>query len=277
MKKINLSNHSSQIPGYLFLILLSIFFLAPLYVIITISFKPFGQISSATMWNLPTMLDFSSYNVAFQKLLPNVMNSIKMVFPATLISAFVGSLNGYVFAKWKFRGSEFIFWLIVIGMFLPFQSVLLPLVNVLRFLGIYNTIPGLILVHVIYGTPITTLMFRNTYLSIPQEMIESAQIDGSSFWGIYQRIILPLSVSGFIVVLIWQFTNIWNEFLFAIVVTSSGQQPVMVALQNIAGSQVVEWNVTMAGAIIAGLPTILVYLIAGKYFIKGLLAGSVKG
>lgn len=277
MNAVKLNKSLNQAWVYVFLILLSIFFLAPLYLIINISLKPFESISPATMWNLPARLDFSGYREAFEKLLPNLMNSIKMVIPATLLSALFGSINGYVFAKWKFRGSDLLFWLIVLGMFMPFQTVLLPMVLILKSLGLYNTIPGLVLVHVIYGISITTLMFRNTYLSIPQTMIEAAQIDGCGFWGIYQKIILPLSISGFVVVLIWQFTNIWNEFLFSVVITSAGKQTVMVALQNMAGSQIVQWNVTMAGAILAGLPTIFVYLVAGNYFIKGLLAGSVKG
>lgn len=277
MNAVKLNKSLNQAWVYVFLILLGIFFLAPLYLIINISFKPFESISPATMWNLPARLDFSGYREAFEKLLPNLMNSIKMVIPATLLSALFGSINGYVFAKWKFRGSDLLFWLIVLGMFMPFQTVLLPMVLILKSLGLYNTIPGLVLVHVIYGISITTLMFRNTYLSIPQTMIEAAQIDGCGFWGIYKKIILPLSISGFVVVLIWQFTNIWNEFLFSVVITSAGKQTVMVALQNMAGSQIVQWNVTMAGAILAGLPTIFVYLVAGNYFIKGLLAGSVKG
>lgn len=277
MNAVKLNKSLNQAWVYVFLILLSIFFLAPLYLIINISLKPFESISPATMWNLPARLDFSGYREAFEKLLPNLMNSIKMVIPATLLSALFGSINGYVFAKWKFRGSDLLFWLIVLGMFMPFQTVLLPMVLILKSLGLYNTIPGLVLVHVIYGISITTLMFRNTYLSIPQTMIEAAQIDGCGFWGIYKKIILPLSISGFVVVLIWQFTNIWNEFLFSVVITSAGKQTVMVALQNMAGSQIVQWNVTMAGAILAGLPTIFVYLVAGNYFIKGLLAGSVKG
>jgi glucose/mannose transport system permease protein len=266
-----------RLDAYLLLILFTVFFLMPLYVIINISLKPFDNISPATMWNPPFRMDFSNYQTAFKKLLPNIINSIKMVVPSTLISAFVGSLQGYVFAKWKFKGSNFLFWLIVMGMFLPFQSILLPMVNILQKLYLYGTIPGLVLVHVIYGMPITTLIFRNTYVSIPQAMIEAAQIDGGNFWGIYRYIILPLSLSGFIVVIIWQFTNIWNEFLFAIIVTGAGKQPVMVALQNMAGSQVVQWNITMAGSVVAALPTLLVYLVAGKYFIQGMLAGSVKG
>jgi len=262
---------------YIFLIVMCIIFLLPVYVILCLSLKPFSEASASAMWSLPSRIEWSNYIEAFKNLQPNILNSFKLVIPATLGSAILGSLNGYVFAKWKFKGSGFLFWMIVMGMFLPFQSILLPLVTVLQKMHLYNSITGLVFVHVVYGLPITTLMFRNFYVSIPQEVIESAQCDSAGFWKIYRYIMLPLSAPGFVVVLIWQFTNIWNEFLFAVIVTSAGKQPVMVALQNMAGSRVVEWNVTMAGAVLSALPTVLVYIFAGKYFIKGLLAGSVKG
>lgn len=266
----------SRIIIYSFLILLAFFFLAPVYAMVVSSLKPFAEVSVFTMWELPKSLHLSNFTEAFETLKPHFGNSIYLVIPATILSAFIGSINGYVFSKWKFKYSKFLFWLIVMGMFLPFQSILLPMVQVLQKLRVYNTIPGLILVHVVYGIPITTLMFKNFYTSTPQAMIESAKIDRAGFWRIYIHIVFPLSLPAFMVVFIWQFTNIWNEFLFAIIVTSAGKQPIMVALQNMSGSQVVEWNVTMAGALIAAAPTALVYLVAGKYFVKGLLAGSIK-
>ncbi|MBO1912652.1 carbohydrate ABC transporter permease, partial [Microvirga sp. 3-52] len=152
------------------------------------------------------------------------------------------------------------------GMFIPYQSILIPVIQFLRTIELYNTIPGLVLVHVVYGLPITTLMFRNFYASIPDEMIESAQIDGANFLGVFKNIIIPLSITGFVVVAIWQFTNIWNEFLFAVTITTGDKQPVMVALQNLSGSQIVQWNVQMAGALLAALPTLIVYIFLGKYF-----------
>src|SRR5699024_3068339 len=255
---------------YLILIFLAILFLTPVYVIIVTSIKPLDEVSLAEMWTLPSSIDFSSYKEAFTKLAPNLMNSIYLVIPATLLSAILGSMNGYVLSKWKFKGSEIIFSVILFGM-------LIPMIQFLRQIDLYNTIPGLILVHVVYGLPITTLMFRNFYANIPDEMIESAKIDGANFLGVFRHIIIPLSITGFVVVAIWQFTNIWNEFLFAVTVTTSDKQPVMVALQNLSGSQIVQWNVQMAGALIAALPTLLVYIFLGKYFVRGLLAGSVKG
>src|SRR5690625_4987415 len=266
-----------NIIKYIVLIVLAILFLMPIYVVIITSLKPLDEVTLAQMWSLPSSIDFSSYTHAFSRLAPNLLNSFYLVIPATLLAAILGSMNGYVLSKWKFKGSDILFTFLLFGMFLPYQSILIPLIQFLRSIDLYNTIPGLILVHVVYGIPITTLMFRNFYANIPDEMLESAQIDGAGFLTIFRRIILPLSIPGFVVVAIWQFTNVWNEFLFAVTVTTGDKQPVMVALQNLSGSQIVEWNVQMAGALIAALPTLLVYIFLGKYFVRGLLAGSVKG
>ncbi|MEW9677557.1 carbohydrate ABC transporter permease [Lentibacillus sp. L22] len=262
---------------YLILIILAILFLMPIYVIIVTSLKPLDEVSLEQMWALPTTIDFSSYAQAFTNLAPNFWNSVYLVIPATLLSALFGAMNGYVLSKWKFKGSNTIFTIILFGMFIPYQSILIPLIQFLRSIDLYNTISGLVLVHVVYGLPITTLMFRNFYASIPDTMIEAAKIDGASFLGIFRHIMIPLSITGFVVVAIWQFTNIWNEFLFAVTITTSDKQPIMVALQNLSGSQIVQWNVQMAGALLAALPTLLVYIFLGKYFVRGLLAGSVKG
>ena len=229
------------------------------------------------LWSLPRVYSFGGIQKAAQKLLPNLRNSFLLTIPATLISAIIGSLNGYVFSKWRFKGSDLLFALVIFGMFIPYQSILIPMVQFLSGIGLYGKLSGLILVHIIYGLPITTLIFRNYYMEIPDEMIEAGFMDGLGFFGSYARIIFPLSVTGFVVVIIWQFTNIWNEFLFAIVITQNPKhQPITVALQNLAGSQIVEWNVQMAGALLAAVPTLLVYILLGKYFIRGLLAGSVK-
>lgn len=266
-----------KVVKYIILTFMAIIFLMPIYVIIVTSLKPLDEVSLAQMWALPTSIDFSSYARAFKELAPNLLNSIYLVIPATLLSALLGAMNGYVLSKWKFKGADIIFIIILFGMFIPYQSILIPLIQFLRSVGLYDTIPGLILVHVVYGLPITTLMFRNFYASIPDTMLEAAKIDGANFLGIFRHIIVPLSITGFVVVAIWQFTNIWNEFLFAVTITTSENQPIMVALQNLSGSQIVEWNVQMAGALMAAMPTLLVYIILGKYFVRGLLAGSVKG
>ncbi|MGJ9382096.1 carbohydrate ABC transporter permease [Salipaludibacillus sp. CF4.18] len=262
---------------YAGLIIMSLFCLIPVYVMFLTSIKPLDEINLSQMWEFPSSMDLSSYVLAFERLAPNFLNTFYLVIPATILSGLFGSMNGYVLAKWKFKGSEWIFTAILFGMFIPYQSILIPLIQFLREVNLYNTIPGLIFTHVVYGIPITTLMFRNFYASIPDSMLESAKVDGAGFVRIYREIIFPLSITGFVVVGIWQFTNIWNEFLFAVSITSTTNQPIMVALQNLSGSQIVQWNVQMAGALLAALPTLLVYIILGKYFVKGLLAGSVKG
>jgi glucose/mannose transport system permease protein len=263
---------------YFLLILFAILFLVPVYMVLVTSFKTFDQVSLSTMWNFPTEFTLEGFREALEKLSPNLVNSILLVVPGTLISAFIGSINGYVLSKWRFPGANVLFTLMLFGMFIPYQSILIPLVQFLGAVGLYGNVLGLIMVHVIYGIPITTLIFRNYYAEVPTEMLEAAAIDGAGFFGQYRHIMLPISAPGFVVVLIWQFTQIWNEFLFAVsIVTAADKVPITVALQNLAGSQVVEWNVQMAGAFLTALPTLLVYILLGRYFVRGLLAGSVKG
>lgn len=266
-----------RIVLYLLLIICSIYFLVPIYVLLVTGLKSFEAVNLEHMWALPENVTLASFAKAFYKLLPNLRNSFYLTIPATIISSIIGSLNGYILSKWKFKGANILFVIILFGMFIPYQSILIPLVQFLSKLRLYGTITGLVLVHIIYGIPITTLIFRNYYTEVPDELLEASFIDGMGMFGAYFKIIFPLSAPGFVVVVIWQFTNIWNEFLFAVTITQKPElQPITVALQNLAGSQIVEWNVQMAGALIAALPTLLIYIILGKFFIKGLLAGSVK-
>jgi len=262
------------------------FYLLPVYLLFITGMKSFQEVSLARMWELPSGLHFDSYIKAWlgkesegiRGLSANIMNSFYLAIPATLISALMGSVNGYVLTKWKFRGADVVFPLMLFGMFIPYQSILIPLVQTLQRLHLYGSIPGLIFVHVVYGLPITTLIFRNYYAGIPSELVEAAKIDGAGLLGIYRHILFPISMPGFVVVIIWQFQSIWNDFLFGVVVTSRpAVQPVTVALNNMAGSYIVEWNVQMAGSLLAALPTLLVFIFLGRYFMRGLLAGSLKG
>jgi glucose/mannose transport system permease protein len=262
---------------YVVLAIFSLIYLMPIYVLLTTSFKPQSEVDIAHMWALPHHFSFAGYSEAFSSLAPNLGNSLYLAIGATVISSIVGAFNGYALSKWKFRGANIIFPLILFGMFIPYQSILIPLIKFIQALGLYNSIPGLILTNVIYGLPVTTLIFRNYYAGIPDDLMESAQIDGAAYWGIFFRIMLPLAIPGFVVVGIWQFTSIWNEFLFAVTLTSQPNQPITVALQNLSGSESVQWNVQMAGAVLAALPTLIVYIVLGRYFIRGLLAGSIKG
>jgi glucose/mannose transport system permease protein len=267
----------SRLITYALLVIVAVFYLLPIYVIVVTALKSFVEVSHSTPWQLPSAPSVEAFSNAFSTLAPSFLNSVLLVVPATLLSALLGSLNGYVLSKWRFRGADIIFTLLLFGMFIPYQSILLPLVLVLQKIQLYGGIPGLVLTHVVYGIPITTLIFRNYYAAVPTELIEAARIDGASVMGVYRRIMLPISMPGFVVVLIWQFTSIWNEFLFAVTLTLSDQWPITVALNGLAGSLLAHYEVQMAGALLTALPPLVIYIVLGRYFIRGLLAGALKG
>ena len=266
----------STVVVYMLLVVLAVFYLMPMFAIVVTSLKSFVEVSRSTLWELPQAPTLEAFGSAYQTLAPSFFNSVLLVVPATLLSALLGSLNGYVLSKWKFRGANVIFALLLFGMFIPYQSILIPLFQFLSTIGLYGSIPGLILVHVVYGIPICTLIFRNYFATVPRELLEAARMDGASVLGIFRHIMLPISIPGFVVVMIWQFTSIWNEFLFAITIAQS-QQVITVALQNLAGSLLAQYQIQMAGALLAAAPTLLVYILLGRYFVRGLLAGSLKG
>jgi glucose/mannose transport system permease protein len=269
---------------YVVMIGLACAYLFPVYLLVITSLKSFDQVSLSRMWDLPTSVSLDSFERAWNGgegvigMRNSFVNSVLMVVPGTIISCFLGSLNGYVLSKWRFPGANVVFTLILFGMFIPYQSILVPLVQLLNAMKLYGTIPGLILTHVVYGIPITTLIFRNYYASVPTELVEAARMDGAGFFGIYRSVVLPLSAPGFVVVAIWQFTSLWNEFLFGLIITNNPEiRPVTVALQNLSGSQFTQWNVQMAGAVMVALPTLVVYLLLGRYFLRGMMAGALKG
>jgi glucose/mannose transport system permease protein len=263
---------------YFILIALAVIYLLPVYLLILTGLKPISQVDLKTMWALPIGgLHIDNFIAGLKQLAPNMKNSLVMVIPEALLSALLGSFNGYLLSKWKFRGSNIVFSFILFGMFIPYQSILIPLVKFMQYIKLYGDIPGLVLVHIIYGIPITTLIFRNYYAGIGTEILEASRIDGASLMGIYRYIMFPLSAPSFAVVIIWQFTQAWNEFLFAVILTNQSHWPVTVALNNLAGSQLVQWNVLMAATLLAALPTLLVYIFLGRYFLRGLMAGALKG
>jgi glucose/mannose transport system permease protein len=263
---------------YIILTALAIVYLLPVYLMVLTGLKSISQVDLKTMWSMPNNgLHIENFIAGYKQLAPNINNSLMMVIPEAILSALLGSLNGYLLSKWKFRGSNLIFTLILFGMFIPYQSILIPLVKFMQAIKLYGDIPGLVLVHIIYGIPITTLIFRNYYAGIGTEMLEAGRIDGASLMGLYRYIMFPLSAPSFAVVIIWQFTQAWNEFLFAVVLTNQSHWPVTVALNNLAGSQLVQWNVLMAATLLAALPTLLVYVFLGRYFLRGLMAGALKG
>ena len=266
----------STLAFYGILVLLALAYLLPAYLTIITALKLPGEINLPTSWDLPATANYASFSEALQLLRPNIVNSIILTLSATFFSTILGSLNGYVFSKWKFPGSELIFTLFLFGMFIPYQVILIPLFQTLRAMNLYGGLPGLILAHVVYGLPITSLIFRNFYTQIPNSLMESAELDGAGFFLTYAKIIFPLSIPGFVVTSLWQFTQVWNEFLWGICLTRHTANPITVGLAQLAGGQAVSWNLPMAGSILAALPVLLIYIVLGRYFIRGLLAGSVK-
>ncbi|MER8419840.1 carbohydrate ABC transporter permease [Mesorhizobium sp. M0166] len=294
----------NRIVIYGLLALFALFYLMPLFVMLVTSFKTMDEIQNGNMLALPQAPTFAPWIRAWSEVCSGLTcvgmkgyfwNSIKMVVPAVVISTLLGALNGYVLTKWRFRGATLVFGLMLFACFIPFQSVLLPMATILGSLGRFgvklqnatgltfgfgNPTVNLVFVHVVYGIGFTTLFFRNYYEAFPNELVKAAQIDGASFFQIFRRIMLPNSLPIIVVTVIYQFTNIWNDFLFASAYAGSGDvMPMTVALNNVVNTStgVVEYNVNMAAAMIAALPTLLVYVLAGRYFVRGLMAGAVKG
>jgi glucose/mannose transport system permease protein len=261
---------------YVVLVILSVIFLIPMYMTIITAFKNPSEISLATAWAPPLVPDFMSFIKAVAEIMPNFLNSLILASSATLFAAIIGSFNGFVFSKKQFKGSDLIFTLFIFGMFIPYEIILIPLFQLLRTVGLYGSLAGLIVTHVIYGIPIVTLLFKNYYDQIDNAIVEAAHIDGAGFFTLFFGIFLPISAPAFVVVSIWEFTQVWNEFMWGITLTSQQSQPITVKLSRLAGGEAVKWNEPMAGALIAAIPVLIIIIFLGKYFIRGLLAGSVK-
>lgn len=270
------------------MIIFAIYFLVPLYVMLVNSVKPLAEIRAGNMMALPEAFSLDYWARAWATaqigvqptgLRPYFINSIVMVVPSVFLSTIIGALAGFVLSQWPVKHSKLIFGLILFGAFIPFQTVLIPMARILGMLRISGTTRGLILVHTVYGVAFTTLFFRNSYAGIPHELVQSAQVDGAHFWRILTSIILPNSAAVMTVSVIWQTTNIWNDFLFGASFGGSRGQPMQVALNNLVSSStgVLEYNVHFAGAMMAALPTLIIYLVSGRYFVRGLMSGSVKG
>lgn len=273
---------------YGLLTLVCLYYLMPLFVMLSTSLKSLDEIRAGNLLSLPGEFRTDAWVKAWDSACTGVQceglkgffwNSVSFVVPAVVISTMIGAFNGYALTMYRFRGSDLVFGMLMIGCFIPFQVVLLPMAQTLGALGIANSTVGLVFVHVVYGAAFTTLFFRNYYVTIPDELVKAAKIDGAGFLRIFFSIILPLSVPIIVVSVIWQFTQVWNDFLFGVVFSSGDRQPITVALNNLVNTStgVKEYNVDMAAAIIAALPTLLVYIVAGKYFVRGLTAGAVKG
>ena len=263
---------------YAALLVFVILFLTPLYVLLVTSVKGIAEIDPSHAWSLPDVWTFDAWRAAWNNLSPNLENSFKLAIPATVLSTMLGSLNGFVLAKWRFPGADIVFTFFLFGLFIPYQAVMIPLTQLFDDLNFPAGIPRLAFAHIVYGIPITALIFRSYYATIPDELMEAARMDRAGMLRTYWSVILPLSAPAFVVAAIWQFTSIWNDFLFAVfIVTDPTSWPVTVALNNTAGSFVTPYNEQMAAALLASLPTLVVYVLLGRYFVRGLLAGSLKG
>lgn len=273
---------------YIFLVMFVFIVLIPVYVLIVTSFKPPADVTASTSWGLPVRwpwesivpggpTGFDNWTGAWMALAPALGRTFLLAIPAALISSFIGAMNGFVLSRWRFPHADIVFTFILFGMFIPYQAIMTPLVQMKTSLGLPSDISTLLMVHIIYGLPICTLIFRNYYVSIPMELMEASRMDGAGMLRTFASIVLPLSLPGFVVTIIWQFTNAWNDFLFAMFLSDTSGGPVSLALNNLAqGAQLANYGTAMAGALIASLPTLLVYIILGKYFIGGLMSGSVK-
>ena len=263
---------------YVLLLLSVVLIFIPVYVLVITSFKNGSEANPLQAWFFPTTWTFENWALAWQQLSGPILRSIQMVVPAALLSSLLGSINGFVLSRWRFPYANLVFTLLLFGMFIPYQAVMVPLLKLVLAMNLPTGIPTLIIIHVVYGIPITTLIFRNYYESVPMELIEAAKVDGAGMLRTYWSIVLPISIPSFVVVIIWKFTSAWNDFLFALFFSTPVNGPVTLALNNLAnGSILANYGASMSGALLASLPTLIVYIILGKYFVGGLMAGSVKG
>jgi len=266
------------IPKYVALIFFAVLVLTPIYVLLVTSFKGAVEADPSHAWSLPEVWTRDAWSQAWDQLSPNLGNSLKLVIPATVISVLLGSVNGFVLSKWRFPGADVVFTFFLFGMFIPYQAVMIPLTQLFEELDFPAGIPRLAFAHIVYGIPITALIFRSYYATIPEDLMEAARMDGAGMIRSYVSVVLPLSAPAFVVAAIWQFTSIWNDFLFAVfIVNDPSQWPVTVALNNTTGSLVTPYNLQMSAALLASLPTLAVYILLGRYFMRGLMAGALKG
>jgi glucose/mannose transport system permease protein len=270
------------------LVVFAAVYVFPLLVVVLTSLKDLDDIRSGSILSLPVRVTLQPWYDAWFNACVGLRctglagffaNSFAMAIPAVAISTAIGVINGYALTQWRFRGADLIFALLLFGVFIPYQIVLIPMARVLGIIGLANSIPGLILVHVVFGIPFTTLFFRNFMISLPGDLVSAARVDGAGFFQILWRVIVPISIPCFVVSIIWQFTNIWNDYIFGATFTSGDGMPITIALNNIVNTStgVKPYNVHMASVVITALPTLFVYIFAGRYFLRGLMAGSVKG
>jgi len=281
-----LSRRNIILYGTLFVV--AVYYLIPLYVMLVTSVKGMPEIRMGNIFSLPLEITFEPWVKAWSQactglncdgLSRGFWNSVKITVPSVVISIAIASINGYALANWRFKGANLFFTVLIFGAFIPYQIMIYPLVIILRDLGLYTKLPGLIIIHSIFGMPILTLLFRNYFTTIPEELFKAARVDGAGFWGIYFRVMMPMSLPIFVVAIIMQVTGIWNDFLFGVIYTKPANYPMTVQLNNIVNSVqgVKEYNVNMAATLLTGLVPLAIYFISGKLFVRGIAAGAVKG
>lgn len=270
------------------LIVVAAYYALPLYVMIVTSLKGMPEIRIGNIFAPPVEVTYQPWVKAWAEACTGInceglsrgfWNSVQILIPSVVLSITIASVNGYALANWKFKGSEVFFTILIVGAFIPYQVMIYPLVIILREMGLYGSIWGLVLVHTVFGMPILTLLFRNYFTSVPEELFKAARVDGAGFWGIYFRIMLPMSLPIFVVAIILQVTGIWNDFLFGVIYTKPADYPMTVQLNNIVNSVqgVKEYNVNMAATLLTGLVPLVIYFASGKLFVRGIAAGAVKG
>jgi glucose/mannose transport system permease protein len=270
------------------LLLVSFYYLLPLYVMIVTSLKGMPEIRMGNVFGPPMEITFEPWVKAWSQACTGIncdglsrgfFNSVQILIPSLVLSIAIASVNGYALANWRFKGSETFFTILIIGAFIPYQTMIYPIVIILREIGLMGSLAGLVLVHSVFGMPILTLLFRNYFASLPEELFKAARVDGAGFWGIYFRIMLPMSLPIFVVAIILQVTGIWNDFLFGVIYTKPATYPMTVQLNNIVNSVqgVKEYNVNMAATLLTGLVPLIIYFASGKLFVRGIAAGAVKG
>jgi glucose/mannose transport system permease protein len=275
--RLNRRSPVGRVVTYVLLLLFLVIVLMPAYVLIVTSFKSGREIGVNGQWSLPAVWTTASWAKAWTALGPSFIRTFQLAIPVAVISSLIGSANGFVLSRWRFPGADVVFTLILFGMFIPYQAVMIPLRQIVATIGLPSGIPTLIFVHIVYGIPICTLIFRNYYATtVPVELIEAGRVDGAGLLRTFFWLILPISIPGFVVTVIWQFTSAWNDYLFAIFLSNTRNGPITIALNALAGAQSPDYAASMAGALIASLPTLLVYIVLGRWFIGGLMAGSVK-
>ncbi|WP_245419827.1 carbohydrate ABC transporter permease [Phyllobacterium salinisoli] len=273
---------------YSILIVAALYYLLPLYVMVMTSLKGMPEIRLGNIFAPPVEVTFEPWVKAWSQACTGLYcegirtgfwNSVKITIPSVIASIIIASVNGYALSNWRFRGSEVFFMILLFGAFIPYQVMLYPLVIITRELGIFGTLTGIVVIHTIFGMPILTLLFRNYFASLPPELFKAARVDGAGFWRIFLQIMLPMSLPIFVVAVILQVTGIWNDFLFGVIFAGTPNFPMTVQLNNVVNSVqgVKEYNVNMAATILTGAVPLLIYFFSGRYFVRGIAAGAVKG